>query len=180
LGPWGSEGGGKGLVSLAVGPDGTVYVVDAGNGRIQVFAADGTHVSQWGSGGNGDGQFAIAFGIAVAPDGKAVYVTDADLDRVQVFDPDGTYVDQWGTSGNGDGQFSGPAGIAVAPDGTVYVADQGNNRVQVFCVPPFVEGTERRATPGASTPVVPPSAATPVATGSGPSLRALGERHTWR
>ena len=36
-----------------------------------------------------------------------------------------------GTEGTGDGQFRGPVGIAVGTGG-VYVADHGNNRVEVF------------------------------------------------
>lgn len=38
----------------------------------------------------------------------------------------------WGTQGNGDGQFESPYGIAVGPNGRIYVADTGNNRIQVF------------------------------------------------
>jgi DNA-binding beta-propeller fold protein YncE len=38
----------------------------------------------------------------------------------------------WGTFGDADGQFKSPYGIAVDPDGEVYVADRGNNRIQVF------------------------------------------------
>ena len=38
----------------------------------------------------------------------------------------------WGSSGSGNGQFSYPWDVAVAPNGDVYVADQGNHRVQYF------------------------------------------------
>ena len=37
-----------------------------------------------------------------------------------------------GGSGNGNGQFSKPRGIAADSKGNIYVADQGNNRVQKF------------------------------------------------
>ncbi len=43
------------------------------------------------------------------------------------------YVTQWGSHGSAPGQFDLPWGIAVNPStGEVYVADQNNNRVQVF------------------------------------------------
>ena len=42
------------------------------------------------------------------------------------------YVTSWGQNGSGDGQFIIPFGLAVAPNGDVYVADYGNNRIQVF------------------------------------------------
>ena len=39
---------------------------------------------------------------------------------------------QWGSSGSGNGQFSSPHGVAVDSSGNVYVAEQGNYRVQKF------------------------------------------------
>jgi len=38
----------------------------------------------------------------------------------------------WGESGQGSGQLFRPTGIAVAATGEVYVADTGNDRIQVF------------------------------------------------
>lgn len=38
----------------------------------------------------------------------------------------------FGTAGADTGEFSQPQGIAIDPDGKVYVADTGNNRIQVF------------------------------------------------
>lgn len=39
---------------------------------------------------------------------------------------------RWGTKGSGPGQFSTPHGIAIDAKDNVYVADRGNNRIQVF------------------------------------------------
>ena len=38
----------------------------------------------------------------------------------------------WGLKGNKPGQFKYPAGIAIDEQGLVYVADTGNNRIQVY------------------------------------------------
>jgi tripartite motif-containing protein 71 len=89
LGAWGSEGSGAGQFVLpsdvAVAPDGTIYVADSGNNRIQSFDAAGTYLGQWGGEGSGAGQFIHPLGVAVTPDGRAVYVADTDNDRIQVF-----------------------------------------------------------------------------------------------
>jgi hypothetical protein len=42
------------------------------------------------------------------------------------------FLTKWGVAGSGDGQFSFPRGVAVDGLGNVYVADQFNNRIQVF------------------------------------------------
>ena len=39
---------------------------------------------------------------------------------------------QWGSSGSGNGQFNQPYGVAVDSLGNVYVAEQGNSRIQKF------------------------------------------------
>jgi len=42
------------------------------------------------------------------------------------------FVTEWGSLGSGDGYLNAPIGLAVADGGNVYVADTGNNRIQVF------------------------------------------------
>ena len=69
---------------MAVASDGTIYMADSGNSRIQRFTADGTFLGKWGTWGSDDGQFHFLFRVAVAPDGT-VYVVDAYNDRIQAF-----------------------------------------------------------------------------------------------
>jgi len=131
---WGGEGSGSGQFYLpggvAVGPDGSVYVADSGNDRIQKFTSAGAYVSEWGGSGSAEGQFNAPIGIAVDGDGD-VFVADAGNHRVQKFTSTGTFLTAWGTEGSGEGQFSFPISVAVDSEGDVYVADEAD-RIQRF------------------------------------------------
>jgi len=136
LGSWGGFGSGPGEFKypqgLAVGPDGTVYVVDLGNNRIQYFTASGSYLGQWGNYGSNFGEFKNPSGVAVSA-GFYVFVTDAGNRRVQQFTRDGSFISTWGSYGTGPGQFVVPDAVSVSPDGdVVYVADRGYSRVQWF------------------------------------------------
>jgi DNA-binding beta-propeller fold protein YncE len=141
---------------IAVGPDGTLYVTDGRNHRVQVFSPDGRLLRTWGSfcalyesgapgcidpDGPGPmplgaGQFNEPWGIAVGPD-DTVYVADLWNHRVQQFTADGRFLRAWGGFARVEdpqdqpGTFFGPRGLQVHGD-RVYVTDTGNKRVQVF------------------------------------------------
>jgi sugar lactone lactonase YvrE len=117
--------------SVAIGADGTIYVINAGAWRIELYTKKGTHVGGWGSHGSGPGQFEQPYGLTVAPWGD-VYVTDVVLHRVQRFNQAGVLLGSWGTSGSGPGEFNTPYAITIDPAGTLYVADTYNHRVQKF------------------------------------------------
>ena len=138
----GSAGAGPGQFNsprgVAVGPDGSIYVVDSGNARVSVFDRDGKFVHSFGSAGTATGEFQEPWGIAVAQNGD-VYVADTWNHRVQWFDSTGTFKGMWGyfadTQGNAQaspGAFWGPRSIAIDQQGFVYVTDTGNKRVQKF------------------------------------------------
>src|SRR5688500_18548422 len=57
---WQTGGGSDPLaapVDLAVDPEGTVWVVDSGNSRFQLFTPDGHFLETWGTPGDGPGEF---------------------------------------------------------------------------------------------------------------------------
>jgi sugar lactone lactonase YvrE len=123
---------------LALAPDGSLYVADSLNHRIQHIGADGQVLQVWGSfadiskGDAPGGTFNEPWGVAVGPDGS-VYVADTWNYRIQKFSPDGKFEKMWGTgpSDAPDG-FYGPRGLAVDGSGRVFVADTGNKRVVIY------------------------------------------------
>lgn len=121
--PWG----------VAVAPDGSVYVTDTWNHRIQKFTKDGKFIMTWGTFGQGETPEAFygPRGLAIDAEGR-VYVTDTGNKRIVVFDANGNFITQFGSAGFEAGQFDEPVGIAVDKNGTVYVVDTWNQRVQTF------------------------------------------------
>jgi hypothetical protein len=145
---------------MAVAPDGDLYVADSGNDRISVFAGDGSflrtitgdmdepqdvafggglvfvadkgddRVDVFSSSGEfvrkiGEGEVVDPTGVAV--DGSTVYVADSGENRVVRFGVTGAPLGQIELAS----PFS-PRDVIVGGDGNLYVADFGNERVDVF------------------------------------------------
>jgi DNA-binding beta-propeller fold protein YncE len=121
--PWG----------IAVGPDGSVFVADTWNHRIQKFTPEGKYITEWGYFGQGESGDAFwgPRDIVVDSTGQ-VFVTDTGNKRVAIFDQNGTFITQFGSAGLLEGQFDEPVGIALGPEGQIYIADTWNQRIQEF------------------------------------------------
>ena len=116
-----------------------LYVNEHSTQIVHVYTQSGTPVTQWGgytaTAGVGQGLFQEIEGMAIATNGT-IYLTDGwpggNEDFVQAFDPNGVFKTQWGAPGSLPAQFNGPDGIVVTAGGDFYVADNGNNRIEVF------------------------------------------------
>jgi sugar lactone lactonase YvrE len=118
-------------VAAAVGPDGTLWVVDQLNFRVQAFSRDGRFLSRFGRVGTTPGSFARPKGIAVDSEGH-VFVVDAAFNNVQIFDPDGRLLLAFSGGGSNQGYLQLPMGISIGAGNRVYVADRYNNRISMF------------------------------------------------
>ena len=130
---------------LAVGGDGTLYVSDGMNARVQTFDRKGTFIRQIGGAGQTPGHFARPKGVAVDRAGQ-VYVADAAFNNIQIFDASGRLLLVVGDMGNGDGQLWLPLGLHIDAHDRVYAADRYNNRVQMY---QYLGSDLRSGAPGA-------------------------------
>lgn len=120
-------------LQAATAPDGTIYVVDGGNFRVQGFTPDGTYKTTFGAIGRRSGQFSRPKGIGCDKDGN-VYVVDAAFGNFQIFNAQGQlllFVGDRGYEGK-PGEYMLPAGLTVDEDGRVYMVDQYFKKVDVF------------------------------------------------
>ncbi len=133
--------------SVAIGPDGTLYIADTGNqriravaaGQITTFAGDGTAGYAGDNGPAASAIFDHPNALAIDTTG-ALLVADSGNHRVRRISAGQiTTIAGNGLQGfAGDGsaataaQLDTPSGIAVTADGRIFVADTHNHRVRVI------------------------------------------------
>jgi DNA-binding beta-propeller fold protein YncE len=149
---FGKAGSGEGELfhptSIALAPDGDLYVVETSNYRVQRFTTDGKPVRVYGEVGTTPGSFARPKGIAFDRSGRML-VGDAAFQNVQMFDRDGKLLMYFGEAEDGSEGVNLPAGVTVDYDNVasfkrfadprfdveyvILVASQfGPNKVDVF------------------------------------------------
>ena len=142
---FGQQGSGDGDFDqpsgIAVDSDGSVYVSEVGNDRIQRFSiADDGEDAFFEDSFPAFGELSDPRGMTV-DDEDRVYVADTGHHRVRLYTGDGFAIGTIGSEGDGDGEFEEPFDVAVcALDGRVYVVDREREDVQVFA--PFDDGAD--------------------------------------
>lgn len=134
---------------VAVAPDGTVYICDAGNSVVRAVSTDGTISTVAGTGtfakpgaevpdeaAGVEVDLGVPQSLAVGGDGT-LYIGDSGLYRVFALSPQGRLSVAVGRGVRGFGGDGGPAeaatighptAMAVGPGGDLYIADSVNHR----------------------------------------------------
>ena len=133
-GPWG----------IGVDSAGNVYVTDYFNARVQEFTSSGAYLSQWGSSGNGIGQFSGPEGLALDSAGN-VYVADSGNNRIEVFSRNIQAVAQYTPSYTLTVQSTPPTGLSIG-------SSTGHAGTTNYSVLSVVSGTSVNLQPPATDP----------------------------
>ena len=138
---------------LHVDREGNVWVTDAASSQAVAMAAkagvraghqifkfspDGKllmTLGEAGVAGNDSSHFTSPSAVAIAPNGD-IFVADGHEvngnNRVVRYTKDGKFIKAWGKTGYAPGEFRSMHGIAIDSRGRVFIADRGNNRIQLF------------------------------------------------
>ncbi len=130
----GAPGGGRGSDyffqpnDVLVAPNGDIFVAEGhGNNpdnnpaRILKFNRDGEFLLEWGSMGDGEGEFMQPHALAMDSRGR-LFVGDRSNNRIQIFDQEGNFIDVWY-------QFGRPSGLYIDPNDILYSADSESGSV---------------------------------------------------
>jgi len=103
----------------------SVYIADSNSRRLLSLGSSGEYKATLKN-------FSLPRGIAL-DSLKRLHVVDTFVHTVKVFSSKGNYLFNYGEEGSGNSNLYFPNGIAIDSNkGRVYIADKGNNRVQVW------------------------------------------------
>lgn len=122
-------------LALEAGAQGALFVLDAANDEIVELGPELSVRRRFARWGWGEGELVEPVDLALDPAGKRLFVVDAGAGRVRVFDvadAQAKCVASFGGLGESPDSFVRPAGIACAADGSVFVSDEGAQRVLRF------------------------------------------------
>jgi outer membrane protein assembly factor BamB len=149
---WGKAGDGDGEFnmhrsntdsggSVGFARDGTMFVMDMGHRRVQVFDKDRKFVKSWGEFGTSPGEFSEMVNLLMGPN-DTIYVLDDVRGVVERFDRDGKVLKTFDAFPNATGGQGSTNGMGIDSAGNLYVGqitpgqvtrfDPDGNVTQVF------------------------------------------------
>jgi len=110
---------------IAVHRSGNIIVANHAQDSVEIFSTKGQLVHTFGVTGKEPGNFHQPLGVAVI--GDILYVVEFSGGRCQKLSLNGEFLGEIGA-----GQLKNAWGCVVSKNGTVYIAEEGNHRVQSF------------------------------------------------
>ncbi len=126
---FGTNGSGNGQLSqpkgLALQVKGDIWVADSGNNRIEEFDGQHKYLRQISAGTN-------PVGVAVDSSGNVWSDNENETGELEEHNEKGESLLKSVSRGEGNGQLREPKRLVVDANGYIWIADGGNNRVEVF------------------------------------------------
>jgi DNA-binding beta-propeller fold protein YncE len=110
---------------IALDDDGRAFVADSGNHRIAVFSSTGAFLDSFGEAGEGELVDPTGVDVDASMFGATVFVADRGNDLIASYAPDGKFLDSFGA-------VAAPSDVVVGAGGNLFVADSGDEEVDVF------------------------------------------------
>ena len=111
-------------VKIKVDPNNNLLVSDYDANCIHIFTRSGQFIQLINCKDPWD--------IVISPTGYLITDHDGDDNIIKVWDPTYQLINQFGKKGSKRGEFDNVQGMAMDSNGTIYVVEQGNNRLQVI------------------------------------------------
>jgi DNA-binding beta-propeller fold protein YncE len=116
---------------VAVNAEGRVFLIDSVQRRVFSAGGNETVVAPWGD----DLAAEAEFPTSIAVDGRGrLFVGDQSGGTILVLGTDGSFLGRQSSLGWKSGFLLYPSDLCVDEGNRLYVADRGNNRVQVFAI----------------------------------------------
>jgi RHS repeat-associated protein len=112
---------------LAVSSSGNIYVADRGNHRVLELNSEGKWIKTYSQSTEHEGPFDVKLDTS-----GDLWVSYAWESKIAEFGAEGTLLELWGTKGTAPGDLEDAYRLKIGPEGNIWVAEWGNNRVQVF------------------------------------------------
>ena len=125
---FGSKGNNPGQfqfpVIIAIHPNNNVLVTDRDANCIHLFTGNGQFIQTINSN--------RPYAITISPTGYLITGHQGDDNKIRVWSPTYKLINRFGKYGSKQGEFYGITGMAIDSSGTIYVAEEGNKRLQVI------------------------------------------------
>jgi len=119
------------VADVAVGEDGTTYVLDStGTPAVTAFGGEGEWLFGFGRHGNKPENVHLPVALTIDGEGR-IWVADAFSHELKAYTAKGDHLATFGRPGDGQGELYFPSDVVAFAD-VLYVLEKGGRRIQAF------------------------------------------------